>query len=36
MDEQNEITSWNFFVGFHVNDVRHGALGEIVDVMMRR
>ena len=32
MDEQNEITSWNFFVGFHVNDVRHGALGEIVDV----
>lgn len=32
MDEQNEITSWNFFVGFQVNDVRHGALGEIVDV----
>lgn len=32
MDEQDEITSWNFFVGFQVNDVRHGALGEIVDV----
>lgn len=32
MDEQEEITSWNFFVGFQVNDVRHGALGEIVDV----
>lgn len=32
MEEQDEITSWNFFVGFQVNDVRHGALGEIVDV----
>lgn len=32
MDEQDEITSWNFFVGFQVNDARHGALGEIVDV----
>lgn len=32
MDEQDEITSWNFFVEFQVNDVRHGALGEIVDV----
>lgn len=32
MDEQDEITSWNFFVGFQVNDVCHGALGEIVDV----
>lgn len=32
MDEQDEITSWNFFVGFQVKDVRHGDLGSIVNV----
>ena len=24
--------SWSFFVGFRVEDVRHGALGEVTDV----
>ena len=24
--------SWSFFVGFRVQDVRHGALGEVTDV----
>ncbi len=32
MDEQEEITSWNFFVGFKVNDVHHGELGVVADV----
>ena len=32
MEEQDEITSWNFFVGFKVHDVHHGDLGEVVDV----
>ena len=32
MEEQDEITSWNFFVGFKVYDVHHGDLGEVVDV----
>lgn len=27
MEEQDEITSWNFFVGFKVHDVHHGDLG---------
>lgn len=32
MEEQDEITSWNFFVGFKVDDVRHGDLGIVTDV----
>lgn len=32
MEEMEEITSWNFFIGFQVHDVRHGDLGTIVDV----
>ena len=32
MEEQDEITSWNFFVGFKVDDVRHGDLGTVTDV----
>ena len=32
MDEQDEITSWNFFTGFQVEDIHHGCLGEIVAV----
>lgn len=32
MDEQDEITSWNFFIGFKVDDVNHGELGTVVDV----
>ena len=30
--EQDEITSWNFFTGFQVEDIHHGCLGEIVAV----
>ena len=29
--EDGEL-SWNFFVGFRMEDVRHGELGEVVDV----
>lgn len=32
MDEQDEITSWNYFIGFEVEDVNHGNLGQIVDI----
>ena len=32
MDEQDEVTSWNFFMGFQVEDIHHGCLGEIVAV----
>ena len=32
MEEQDTVTSWNFFVGFRVEDIRHGYLGQIVDV----
>ena len=32
MDEQEDVTSWNFFIGFRVEDVRHGYLGEITHV----
>ena len=32
MDEQEDVTSWNFFIGFRVKDVHHGYLGEITDV----
>lgn len=28
----DDIPSWNFFVGFKVEDVLHGYLGEIIDV----
>lgn len=31
-DEQEDITSWNYFVGFEVDDVNHGVLGRIADV----
>ena len=31
-EEQDEISSWNFFIGFEVNDVNHGNLGKIIDV----
>lgn len=29
--EEGELT-WNFFVGFQMNEVNHGNLGEVVDV----
>lgn len=32
MDEQEDITSWNYFIGFRVEDIHHGYLGEIVDI----
>ena len=32
MEEQDTVSSWNFFVGFRVEDVRHGYLGEVTDV----
>ena len=32
MDEVDEISSWNFFNGFRVDDIHHGDLGEIIDV----
>ena len=32
MDEEEDVTSWNFFIGFRVEDVRHGYLGEITNV----
>ncbi len=32
MDKQEDVTSWNFFIGFRVEDVHHGYLGEITDV----
>lgn len=32
MDEQEDVTSWNFFIGFRVEDEHHGYLGEITDV----
>lgn len=32
MDEQDDVTSWNFFIGFRVEDVHHGYLGEITNV----
>lgn len=31
-EEDDEIPTWNYFVGFKVKDVTHGDLGEIVDV----
>lgn len=32
MDDQEEISSWNYFIGFWVEDVHHGCLGTVVDV----
>ena len=32
VEEQDEVTSWNYFVGFVVDDVNHGTLGVIIDV----
>lgn len=32
MDDQEEISSWNYFIGFRVEDVHHGCLGTVVDV----
>ena len=32
VEEQDEVTSWNYFVGFSVDDVNHGTLGVISDV----
>lgn len=29
--EEGELT-WNFFIGFHMEEVNHGSLGEVVDV----
>lgn len=29
--EEEELT-WNFFIGFRMEDVNHGSLGEVVDV----
>ncbi len=31
-EDTNDIPTWGYFVGFHVKDVRHGDLGEIVAV----
>lgn len=32
MDDQEEISSWNYFIGFRVEDIHHGCLGIVVDV----
>lgn len=32
VEEEEGVSSWNFFVGFRVTDVRHGDLGEITHV----
>lgn len=32
MEEQETVSSWNYFIGFRVNDIHHGYLGNIVDV----
>ena len=32
MDDQEEISSWNYFIGFRVEDIHHGCLGTVVDV----
>lgn len=31
-DDSDDIPTWNYFVGFEVNDIHHGRLGEIVAV----
>lgn len=32
LEEEDGISSWNFFVGFQVEDIVHGNLGEITHV----
>lgn len=32
VEEQDEVTSWNYFVGFDVDDINHGKLGKIIGV----
>lgn len=32
MDDQEEISSWNYFISFRVEDIHHGCLGTVVDV----
>ena len=32
VEEQDEVTSWNYFVGFEVDDANHGKLGKIFGV----
>lgn len=32
MDDQEEISSWNYFIGFRVEDIHRGCLGTVVDV----
>lgn len=32
MDDQEEISSWNYFIGFRVEDIHHGCLGTVVDM----
>ena len=32
MDDQEEISSWNYFIGFRVEDIHHRCLGTVVDV----
>ena len=32
MDDQEEISSWNYSIGFRVEDIHHGCLGTVVDV----
>lgn len=32
LEEEDGISSWNFFVGFQVEDISHGNLGEITHV----
>ena len=31
-DEQDDISSWNYFIGFEVDDIHHGCLGKIIDI----
>lgn len=32
LEEEEGISSWNYFVGFRVEDIQHGYLGEIIHV----
>lgn len=31
-DDSDDIPTWQYFIGFHVTDINHGELGEIVAV----
>ena len=33
MDAQEEVTSWEYFTGFRVDDLRHGTLGTITAIV---